>query len=208
MNKRGPMNDAIRMQISAFVDGELPQNEAELLLRRMCQDRDLRQQAAEYLAMGRVMRGERSLSGEGKLRERISAALDDQSLQADIEIPDTSAPRFLRPVAGVAIAATVALAALLGLQQLSGVPGTKVDPDIDIVADENTYIVPEHDDDQLREYFLRHSASASYWGANNFNSRLVTLQLGEVEVFEPEAVEEPVEETESEVTPAPEPQTP
>lgn len=208
MNRRGPMNDAIRMQISAFVDGELPQNEAELLLRRMCQDRDLRQQAAEYLAMGRVMRGERSLSGAGKLRERISAALDDQSLQADIEIPVTSAPRFLRPVAGVAIAATVALAALLGLQQLSGVPGTNVDPDIDIVADENTYIVPQQDDDQLREYFLRHSASASYWGANNFNSRLVTLQLGEVEVFEPEAVEEPVEETENEVTPVPEPQTP
>ena len=87
-------------------------------------------------------------------------------------------------------------------------PGTNVDPGIDIVADENTYIVPEQDDDQLREYFLRHSASASYWGANNFNSRLVTLQLGEVEVFEPEAVEEPVDEIENEVTPAPEPQTP
>jgi negative regulator of sigma E activity len=75
------MNDAIKMQISAFVDGELPQNEAELLLRRLCQDRELRQQAAEYLAMGRVMRGERVVAGLDKLRGRIAGALDDQSLQ-------------------------------------------------------------------------------------------------------------------------------
>ena len=37
------MNDGIKMQISAFVDGELPDNEAELLLRRLSQDLDLRQ---------------------------------------------------------------------------------------------------------------------------------------------------------------------
>ena len=71
------MNDAIKMQISAFVDGELPQNEAELLLRRLCQDAELRQQAAEYLAMGRVMRGERVVAGLGMLRERVAAAIDD-----------------------------------------------------------------------------------------------------------------------------------
>ena len=75
------MNDGIKMQISAFVDGELPQNEAELLLRRLCQDRELRQQVAEYLAMGRVIRGERSVSGMSTLRGRISASLDDTSLQ-------------------------------------------------------------------------------------------------------------------------------
>ena len=34
------MNEGIEMQISAFVDGELPENEAELLLRRMSQDLD------------------------------------------------------------------------------------------------------------------------------------------------------------------------
>ena len=39
------MNDAIKMQISAFVDGELPDNECELLLRRLSHDAELRQQA-------------------------------------------------------------------------------------------------------------------------------------------------------------------
>ena len=40
------MNDAIRMQLSAFVDGELPENEAEMLVRRMSQDVELRQEVA------------------------------------------------------------------------------------------------------------------------------------------------------------------
>ena len=38
------MNDALKIQISAFVDGELPENESELLLRRLSQDIALRQQ--------------------------------------------------------------------------------------------------------------------------------------------------------------------
>ena len=77
------MNDAIRMQISAFVDGELPQNEAELLLRRLCQDGALRQQAAEYMAVGRIMRGERTVAGMAQLRQRIAAELDNQDVQLD-----------------------------------------------------------------------------------------------------------------------------
>ena len=57
------MNEAIRMQLSAFVDGELPSNEAELLLRRMSQDVSLRQEVAEYLAIGRLIRAEAGLAG-------------------------------------------------------------------------------------------------------------------------------------------------
>ena len=76
MRKRGVMNDAIKAQISAFVDGELPENEAEMLLRRMSQDRELRQQAAEYLAMGRAIRSERTFAGMDTLRERIRPYLD------------------------------------------------------------------------------------------------------------------------------------
>ena len=71
------MNDAIKMQISAFVDGELPQNEAELLLRRLCQDGELRQQAAEYMAVGRIMRGERTVVGMAQLRQRIAAGSEN-----------------------------------------------------------------------------------------------------------------------------------
>lgn len=172
------MNEAIKMQISAFVDGELPQNEAELLLRRLCQDVELRQQAAEYLAMGRAMRGERVYAGTGLLRERISAAIDDKELQQAFEATQASPPRFMRPLAGVAIAASVALVALLGLQQLAAVPGDGEAGDRSIAeTSSDGYTVPEREDDLLLDYHLSHSASASYIGAGAINTRLVTIQI-------------------------------
>lgn len=173
------MNDAIKTQISAFVDGELPANEAELLLRRMSQDKALRQQAAEYLALGRAMRGERTLAGMASLRNRIAAAIDDDSLQQDLPVAEQQGPRFLRPLAGVAIAATVALAAILGLQQVAVISNvddaTTADQVTEVVSP--AYTVPAPAEDKLREYYLRHAASSAYVGAGSINARLVTLEM-------------------------------
>ncbi len=118
------MNDAIRMQISAFVDGELPDAEADLLLRRMSQDADLRKQAAEFLEIGRAMRGEPGVPGVERLQERISAALNDKPLAADEVLPELPTGRSMRPLVGVAVAASVALLAIVGLQFSPGIDGT------------------------------------------------------------------------------------
>jgi sigma-E factor negative regulatory protein RseA len=205
------MNDAIKMQISAFVDGELPQNEAELLLRRLCQDGKLRQQAAEFLAMGRAIRGERSVPGIVNLRGRISAALDDATIQEEPDVITSARPRFLRPLAGVAIAATVALAALLGLQQVSVGPDVEVLPGDSAVAesaDDGAYTVPDQGDDPLRDYYLRHSASSSYFGANSINARLVTLQLREGVIVDSLPSELPDEDPQEETPESANPDTP
>jgi negative regulator of sigma E activity len=183
------MNDSIKTQISAFIDGELPENEAELLLRRMSQDVELRQQAAEYLAMGRIIRGERLVPGMEGLRQRINAELDDKSVQQDFDVTESGGPRYMRPLTGVAIAATVALAAIFGLQQIVGVNGLNGSPGSDSaavvdLADDGAYTVPDQVDDQLREYYLRHNASSSYLGANSINARLVTLQLRDEVIVE------------------------
>ena len=138
------MNDAIKTQISAFVDGELPENESELLLHRMCQDSELRQQAAEYLALGRAMRGHRGVAGSEHLRDRIAAALDDKALQDEFDAIEPETRRFLRPLAGAAIAATVAVAAIVGLQQVGGVADVDVAPVANTVDSANPgYTVPE-----------------------------------------------------------------
>ena len=205
------MNDAIKMQMSAFVDGELPQNEAELLLLRLCQDAELRQQAAEYMAMGRIMRGERRVAGMYKLRGRISAALDDTSPHEEYDVTDTTGPRFLRPLAGVAIAATVALAAVLGLQQMNAV--TELDPNagneaVAASAENGAFTVPNQADDQLRDYYLSHTASSSYLGASSINARLVTLQLRDGVIVDSEAEDQPADDDEAELTETPEAETP
>ena len=173
------MNDAIKTQISAFVDCELPENEAEMLLRRISQDKALRQQAAEYLALGRAIRGERTLAGMSTLRDRIAAAIDDESAQHEPHVADQGGTRMLRPLAGVAIAATVALAAIVGLQQVAVSPGGDDAVSVDAVAEAVSpgYTVPAPADDKLREYYLRHAASSAYVGASSINARLVTLEL-------------------------------
>jgi hypothetical protein len=181
------MNDAIRMQISAFVDGELPENEAEMLLRRMSQDAELRQQVADYLSVGRLIRGERSVPGMDRLRDRIAAEVDERPLQEEMGVVESPAPRYVRPLAGAAIAATVTLAAIFGLQQnvfvadpsdagaASGVANSNVAEEI--------YTVPGASDEMLREYRLSHGGMSLDLGANGINSRLVS-QVREGELIE------------------------
>jgi negative regulator of sigma E activity len=106
------MNDAIKTQISAFVDGELPDNESEMLLRRLSQDLELRQQAAEYFAIGRAMKGHRDVKGIATLRERIAAQIGDTEFSETSVRAEPAGSRYTRPLAGAAIAATVALAAI------------------------------------------------------------------------------------------------
>lgn len=202
------MNDAIKMQISAFVDGELPQNEAELLLRRLCQDGQLRAQAAEYMSVGRIMRGERAIVGMAQLRQRIAAELDDKDFQHDAAAKPTAPAHFVRPVAGIAIAASVALVAVLGLQQMSGTPEVteQAAPAVAEAAD-TSYTVPQVEEDPLRDYFLSHSATASYLGAGSFNARLVDFQVREDLVLTAETaaqtVDESIDPDNTAATPAP-----
>jgi len=195
------MNDAIKTQISAYIDGELPANEAELLLRRMSQDSELRQQAAEYQAMGRVIRGERSVPGIENLRQRISDELDDKSVQHEFTAPDSAGSRYVRPLAGFAIAATVALAAIFGLQQTTGVTGINGSDSAAVAEVDNNgaYTVPDQADDQLRDYYMRHNASSSYFGAQSINARLVTLQLRDGVIVQSDHEIEPADDDEETV---------
>lgn len=165
------------MQLSAYVDDELPQNEAELLLRRLSQDVKLRQEVAEYLAIGRVMRGEVGVAGIDGIRNRVLAAIDDTAGTTDAVMEKEPATRALKPLVGVAIAATVALAAIFGLQQTTGVDDV-------VLQDGNPLrveVVPDYapQQDLLRQYFLSHGETSSQLGANGMKSRLVTLRFSE-----------------------------
>ena len=200
------MNEGIKMQISAFVDGELPETEAQLLLRRLSQDFELRQQAAEYLALGRAIRGQRSVAAIGDLRGRIAAAIDDNASEAELAAIEATGRRFLRPLTGFAIAATVAVVAIFGLQQMTAAPGTGIagtDPTIAEGTSVDSYTVPDI------EYFQRHSQFSSESGINNFETRRVSVELRgdgelETELQEIDPRENPeVDEAATEERPAP-----
>lgn len=192
------MNDAIRMQISAFVDGELPDAEADLLLRRMSQDAELRHKAAEYLEIGRALRGESNVKGIDRLLERIASEIDDKPLIDDVVKPESVPARAMRPLVGVAVAASVAMIAIFGIQITPGIDD-EVTSESAVVAEsaeDPGYTVPQQIDDQLRQYYLSHGASSSELGANGMNARLVTLRLSEERLSE-EEVEDSIEADES-----------
>jgi negative regulator of sigma E activity len=175
----GSMNDAIRMQISAFVDGELPDNEAELLLRRMSQDIELRNEVAEYLAIGRLVRGELGLAGADRLHTRITAEIDEQEYPTEAEhiVATAKKSRAIRPLAGAAIAATVALVAIFALQQNTAIDQTPADAPVTLVNE----VVPRIDaqEERNRQFFRNHAETSSELGANGMNSRVVTLRFSE-----------------------------
>lgn len=201
------MNEAIRMQISAYVDGELPDSEAELLLRRMSQDAELRREAAEFLELGRVLRNEASVPGIARLRERVAAALDDKAVGGDVPSAEAPSGRSLRPLVGVAVAASVALVALIGLQFTQGVGQDEVtESTVADVEAEPGYTVPQQIDEQLRQYHVSHGDSSSELGANGMNTRFVTLRISEealVEEDEPEDDTPADEEAAEAATPQP-----
>lgn len=188
------MNDALKMQISAFVDGELPENESELLLRRLSQDAALRNQADQYLRIGRLIRRERDVPGIGDLRKRIATALGEQP--GEVPAPaEQSRRRLLKPAAGLAIAASVAVVALIGLRQAE-IPGAPEVANRNAVATPPTqqvagYTEPLPEDvlsgrpsDMLTQYYLSHGATSAELGANGILTRLVTLELREGELVE------------------------
>lgn len=173
------MNDALKTQISAFVDGELPENESELLLRRLSQDTTLRAQVAQYLAIGRLIRQDVEVPGMDGLRDRIAVALGDDAAPLQQE-QSVVGSKYMTPVIGVAVAATVAVLALVGMSQLDTPNGPDLDSAV-AIAPAPSYTEP---DAQSLEYFRRHGDSSSDLGTNGTLTRMVTFELREGELVE------------------------
>lgn len=172
------MNEAIKMQLSAFVDGELPESEEELLLRRLGQDAELRQQVAEYLAMGRALRGENGPRGMDRMRARIAAEIDDKPIAGETEPATAGRSRYARPAALGLVAASVAAVALLGLQV------TGVDDDVPTapaVVDAQDFPTQPEAADGLKQYRMLHDSQGT-----DIKARLTSVELHEENVEPPE----------------------
>jgi sigma-E factor negative regulatory protein RseA len=122
------MSEQIREQVSAFLDGELPNSETELLLKRLTRDGELRESFGRYALIGEALRGTSGALLTKGFAGRVNIAIDGEAVPAGAHGARTGAPRWWRPVAGVAVAAGVAAVAIVALQQRTVVlplrPGT------------------------------------------------------------------------------------
>lgn len=114
------MRDEFKEQLSAMADDELSAEELQFLTRRLSSDAEAIDQLGRYHLLSDALRGN-YVPGGGQLAQRVSAALDDEPALRG----ERGGGRFsglLRPVAGMAVAASVALVMVSLWPQRDGEP--------------------------------------------------------------------------------------
>lgn len=127
------MTDALNEQLSACLDGELPSAELDLLLKRVGREAELRSAIGRYSVIGEAMRAERPAIASRDFANKVMAAvaaepaLEHLPQPSGVRVPAVAARaprispavvRYLRPAAGMAIAAGVAAVAVLTMQPI------------------------------------------------------------------------------------------
>lgn len=109
INRKCPyMTESSRENLSSLIDGELDRRGRKFLLRRLAGDADMKASWNRMHTVRACLHQEKLSTGN--LVDRVAAALDAEPA------PSRSLPaRLLRPVAGGAIAASVAVMAIVGI---------------------------------------------------------------------------------------------
>jgi sigma-E factor negative regulatory protein RseA len=186
-----PLSDS---QLSAFLDGELPDEELDLFIRRLERDGALKRSLSRYALIGEVMRTPAnggSVVAGGGFATRVSAAIEADSGPAGATAPDVAngatKSRWFGPLAGLSIAAGVAVVAV-GLMNrapdasqsvvaVADRPGMAGDPSLS----EASYVVPEITvtgplvpSARLTNYVMAHSEYSSPIGRRNVLSNMLS----------------------------------
>ena len=119
------MSEQIREQVSAFLDGELPNSETELLLKRLTRDGELRESFGRYALIGEAVRGGTLSLMTKDFAGRVNLAIDGEPIPANGHIPQSRAPRWWRPFATATVAAGVAAVAIVAVQHRAIAPGLR-----------------------------------------------------------------------------------
>lgn len=221
------MTDALNEQLSACLDGELPPAELDLLLKRVGREAELRDAIGRYSLIGEAMRAERPAVASRDFASKVMAAVAAEPILAPKQTPndisrDVRAPaaaartprispaaiRYLRPAAGMAIAAGVAAIAVLTMQpsvqpELVGAPLIAAnnqpaanDAAVALAEDDSSYVVPTSTSNsafipatRLTNYVVAHSEYSSPLGRRSVLSGVLAddeevqaLESGEAEV--------------------------
>ncbi len=127
--------DTMKEQLSALMDGELSRSESTFLIKRMGHDPELRALWQRQCMARDVLRNEHPAQLDFTLADRIRADIEAEPevvLSSHTQLPSENVHvrqvhSWLRPLAGLAVAASVASVAIVGwqgMQQPTGLDGT------------------------------------------------------------------------------------
>ena len=121
--------DLAASQLSALVDGELADAEMNLVLRRLSRDGDAQGRWERYHLISDALQGHLPAALDADFATCLRQAIDQERLPH----PATrSLPAWYKPVTGFALAASVVLTALVGLQWTQ--PDAGLTPDNPVAA--------------------------------------------------------------------------
>lgn len=124
-------NEELDSQLSAMFDDELPEHECELLARRLARDESLKARWGRYAAIGAAIRKEQSVQVDSQLAHKVSQAiaaeppLVSEPAGARKAFVNPTVRRWVQPVAGAALAASVAALAILVLRAQAPLGGVE-----------------------------------------------------------------------------------
>ncbi len=227
------MKDKVLEEIAGFMDGELPRDRSRFALRRLARDSELTGQWQRMHMVRSYLRdGDACPVPDGFLTE-IQQHLDDQPMLEDSGAGHiTGVKRWMRPLVSTAVAASVAVLALVGVNQnmleqqsSQGQPleqtafnaGAAQDGEQDFVARSSILeqqftapVVPVNfsNDPQatrqrLNDYLLRHNQLSGNGGRFGFVSYM-PLVSGEIirEPLEVEQADSALNPVDSQIVPA------
>ena len=185
--------DLTTSQLSAFLDGELAREEADLFVRRLERDARLQRSLASYALIGEIMRTPASSGGviatrgfAARVIESIAKEAPPHAESAVLHAAPASAAQWLRPAVGLSIAAGVAVVAIgIFNRNADTVPSlaATADPPAAVAQGdlaEASYIVPEITVTgpllpaaRLTNYVMAHSEYSSPLGRRNVLSNML-----------------------------------
>jgi negative regulator of sigma E activity len=98
---------SIEEQLSAFLDGELPDEELQLLVRRLERDGEYRATLARYSLIGNILRKDPIQSAAEGFRAGITAAIEKESDMAAPAVVESESRSWVVPLASAAVVAMV-----------------------------------------------------------------------------------------------------
>lgn len=110
------MNEQFHEQISALVDDELAEAEHALISKRLAGDAALRSKLSRYQLISDSLQNHLPRKTDPDFHIGVQLALQDEP--ALVQVTSARLARFFKPVAGLAVAASVAVVAVLSLQSV------------------------------------------------------------------------------------------
>ncbi len=178
--------DLAASQLSAMVDGELVDAEINLALRRLSRDGDVQGRWERYHLISDALQGHLPAALDAKFAMRLRQAIDREPVSQ----PTTrSLPTWYKPVTGFALAASVVLAALFGLQltqpdaaltsnhsiaAATRAPSTASPAQTALLSSSSANDANEPTDARLNSYLVNHNGHAS---RNSVNGMLPYVRM-------------------------------